>query len=70
MNTSFHIFIYDLSKAKLSDINNSSTPRSKKKKLFSYDDAHSDYGNDTTTMSPIAEVEVYLNDPIRSQFSP
>lgn len=55
---------------KLSNINSSSTPRLKKKKLFSYDDTSNYHGNDTTTMSRIAEVEVYLTNPIQSQFSP
>lgn len=53
----------------LSDTSSSSTIRPKKKKLFSYHDSTDAYGNDSIIMSPITEVEAYLNDPIRSKFS-
>ncbi len=55
--------------AKLSDTSSSSMSRTKKKKLYFYDDGPGDYGNDSLVMSPLTELEVYLNEPIPSKFS-
>lgn len=57
------------SPTRLSDGNSSTTALTKKRKLFSYDDVHTNHGNQATTMSPIGEVNLYLNNPLRSQFS-
>ncbi|CAF3790940.1 unnamed protein product, partial [Rotaria sp. Silwood1] len=54
---------------KLFDKKTCSTPKPKQKKMFVYDDVYSDYSNDVIVMNPVAELEAYLNDPIRSNFS-
>lgn len=46
-----------------------STSNPKKKKIFVYDDGYSDYSNDSIPMNPVAELEAYLNDPIKLNFS-
>ena len=43
--------------------------RSKKRKLFAYEDPRSDGENTTFVINPVTEVNAYFNDPVRSQFS-
>lgn len=52
----------------LSDGNNGPT-KSKKKKLFAYEDTRSDGGNGAFVINPVTEVNAYFNDPVRSEFS-
>ncbi|CAF3358442.1 unnamed protein product [Rotaria sp. Silwood2] len=57
-----------LSPTKLSN-KNTSASNPKKKKLFVYNEISNDVSNDPEANNPVVELEVYLNDPIRSKFS-
>ncbi|CAF4977749.1 unnamed protein product [Rotaria sp. Silwood1] len=58
-----------LSSTKLFDKNISSITKPRKRKIFSYDDVYGGYSNDPMVVNPVAELEAYLNDPIRFSFS-
>ncbi|CAF4598484.1 unnamed protein product [Rotaria sp. Silwood2] len=57
------------SSTKLFDKSTYSTSKPKKRKFFSYDDVYRGYSNDPMVLNPITELEAYLNDPIRFNFS-
>ncbi|CAF3424066.1 unnamed protein product [Rotaria sp. Silwood2] len=57
------------SSTKLFDKSTYSTSKPKKRKLFSYDDVYRGYSNDPMVLNPVTELEAYLNDPIRFNFS-
>ena len=47
----------------------SSTPKPKRRKLFSYHDNHDDLPSGLIKLDPSVELEIYLNDPIKGKFS-
>ncbi len=46
-----------------------STPKTKRRKLFHYDDSSMDEPNESATLDPAVELDAYLNDLVRSKFS-
>ncbi|CAF1304557.1 unnamed protein product [Rotaria magnacalcarata] len=46
-----------------------STSKVKRRKLFNYDDNNTDDSNESTILDPTVELNAYLNDPVRTQFS-
>jgi hypothetical protein len=46
-----------------------STPQIKRRKLFNYDDNVSNDSNASSTLDPAVELDAFLNDPVRSNFS-
>lgn len=47
----------------------SSTPKSKRRKLFTYDNENNEDSTGSTSTDAADELEAYLSDPVRSKFS-
>ncbi|CAF4984869.1 unnamed protein product [Rotaria magnacalcarata] len=60
---------FKVSPTKVLDEGTFSTSKPKKKKIFVYDDSYNDNANDSIIMNPVTELEAYLNDPIKANFS-
>ena len=52
-----------------SSASSSSTPKTKRRKLFIYDENSIERSSDLRQLDPSVEVDAYLNDPIRTEFS-